>query len=155
MHQSYKFRIYPNYKQKIALAKNFGSHICYGNYSVNLCPKNYQSIENDLAKSCIQGNLPELKQKYLWQKYAYFQGLQLVCFNLYDNYKSYWGTNKQSSKLTEKTEKNASKLISYLGEICQNKNFWKLPFLLELFWAGIGDRNWHSEVVTRYYIIKK
>lgn len=79
MHQFYKIRIYPNTKQKIALAKKFGLNFGMGNYLLKLAPSNNQITENELATSCIHRILPALNPKYFGQTLAYFS-IFTICY---------------------------------------------------------------------------
>ena len=90
MYKAYKFRIYPNTEQKIALAKSFGCVRWYWNYSLNLCQKTYKETGKGLSRKVIQGLLPGLKKEYPWLTDAYSQCLQVVALNLSTAYKNFF-----------------------------------------------------------------
>ena len=71
MYKSYKFRIYPNTEQEIALAKSFGCCRWFWNYSLNLCQETYQATGKTLSRLAIQKLLPQLKEEYEWLTDAY------------------------------------------------------------------------------------
>jgi putative transposase len=124
MYIAYKFRLYPDAEQQIALAKSFGCGRWYWNYSLNLCQQTYNKTGKSLSKNYIQGLLPELKKEYPWLKEAYSQCLQVVALNLSTAYKNFF--DKQT-KLPRFKSKHGTQSISYPVNVKFEDDYLKLP----------------------------
>ena len=110
MYKAYKFRIYPNTEQKIALAKSFGCCRWYWNYSLNLCQETYKTTGKGLSRGYIQGLLPGLKKEHPWLTDAYSQCLQVVALNLSTAYKNFFD---KRAKLPRFKSKHGRQSITY------------------------------------------
>ncbi len=103
MFKAYKYRIYPNTEQEIALAKSFGCCRWFWNYSLNLCQETYKATGKGLLRSKIQGLLPSLKKEHPWLKKTdvYSQCLQVVALNLSTAYKNFFEKRASSYLLAK------------------------------------------------------
>ena len=110
MYKAYKFRIYPNTEQQIALAKAFGCCRWFWNYSLNLCQETYKATGKGLSRGDIQGLLPELKQEHPWLSDAYSQCLQVVALNLSTAYKNFF---EKRAKFPQFKSKHGRQSITY------------------------------------------
>jgi putative transposase len=124
MYKAYKFRIYPNTEQEIALAKSFGCCRWFWNYSLNLCQETYQSTGKGLTRGYIQGLLPSLKKEYEWLTDAYSQCLQVVALNLSQAYQNFF---EKRAKLPRFKSKHGRQSISYPANVKLEEDYLKLP----------------------------
>lgn len=123
MYKAYKFRIYPDTEQQIALAKGFGCCRWYWNYSLDLCQKTYQKTGKGLSRGAIQGLLPGLKKEYPWLSDAYSQCLQVVALNLSRAYQNFF---EQRAKLPRFKSKHGRQSMSYPANITFEGDYLKL-----------------------------
>jgi putative transposase len=124
MFQAYKYRIYPNIEQQIALAKSFGCCRWYWNYALNLCQETYKQTGKGLSRKAIQGLLPELKKEYPWLTDAYSQCLQVVALNLSVSYKNFF---EKRTRLPRFKSKHGKQSISYPQNVKFEGDYLKLP----------------------------
>ncbi len=124
MYKAYKYRIYPNTEQQIALAKSFGCTRWYWNYSLNLCQETYKATGKGLTRKVIQGLLPGLKKEYPWLTDAYSQCLQVVALNLSTAYKNFFD---KRAKLPRFKSKHGRQSISYPANVKFEGDYLKLP----------------------------
>jgi putative transposase len=124
MYRAYKFRLYPNTEQQVALAKSFGCVRWYWNYSLNLCQETYKATGKGLSRGYIQGLLPELKKEYSWLSDAYSQCLQVVALNLSTAYKNFFD---KRAKLPRFKSKHGRQSISYPANVKFEDDYLKLP----------------------------
>ncbi|ACK73513.1 transposase, IS608 family [Gloeothece citriformis PCC 7424] len=124
MYKAYKFKIYPNTEQQIALAKAFGCCRWYWNYSLNLCQETYNKTGKGLSRGYIQGLLPGLKKEYPWLTDAYSQCLQVVALNLSTAYKNFFD---KRAKLPRFKSKHGRQSISYPANVKFEDDYLKLP----------------------------
>jgi putative transposase len=124
MYQAYKFRLYPNTEQQIALAKSFGCCRWYWNYSLNLCQEIYNTTGKSLSRNYIQGLLPKLKKEYPWLSNAYSQCLQVVALNLSTAYKNFFD---KRANLPRFKSKHGRQSISYPANVKFEGDYLKLP----------------------------
>ncbi|HBW56844.1 MAG TPA: transposase, partial [Oscillatoriales bacterium UBA8482] len=124
MFQAYKFRIYPNTEQQIALAKSFGCCRWYWNYALNLCQETYKQTGKGLSRKVIQGLLPQLKKEYPWLADAYSQCLQVVALNLSTSYKNFF---EKRARLPRFKSKHGRQSISYPQNVKLEGDYLKLP----------------------------
>lgn len=87
MYKAYKFRLYPNEKQKILIAKTFGCTRFVYNYFLDKCKKNGYIKAYDMC-----GELKELQKEYEWLKEVDSCSLRCAIFNLEDSYKNFFGS---------------------------------------------------------------
>lgn len=124
MYKSYKFRIYPNTEQEIALAKSFGCCRWFWNYSLNLCQETYQATGKTLSRLAIQKLLPQLKKEYEWLTDAYSQCLQVVALNLSTAYRNFFD---KRARLPRFKSKHGRQSISYPANVKFEGDYLKLP----------------------------
>ena len=68
MEKAYKYRIYPNKKQKLIIAKTFGCTRFVYNYYLNKRIQAYKDNNNTLSYYDCANDLKNLKQEYMWLK---------------------------------------------------------------------------------------
>ncbi len=124
MYKGYKYRIYPNTEQQIALAKSFGCCRWFWNHSLNLCQKTYKATGKGLSRGYIQGLLPGLKKEYPWLTDAYSQCLQVVALNLSTAYKNFFD---KKTRLPRFKSKHGRQSISYPANVKFEGDYLKLP----------------------------
>ncbi|GET41247.1 RNA-guided endonuclease InsQ/TnpB family protein [Microseira wollei] len=132
MYQAYKFRIYPNTEQQIALAKAFGCCRWYWNYSLNLCQQTYHATGKGLSRKYIQGLLPQLKKEYPWLTDAYSQCLQVVALNLSTAYQNFF---EKRAKLPRFKSKHGRQSISYPQNVKFEGDYLKLDKKIGLIYC--------------------
>jgi putative transposase len=124
MYRAYKFRLYPNNEQKIALAKSFGCCRWYWNYALNLCQETYKLSGKSLSRKAIQSLLPNLKKEYKWLSDAYSQCLQYVALNLSTAYKNFF---EKRAGFPSFKSKQGRQSISYPSNVKLEGDYLKLP----------------------------
>ncbi len=124
MYKGYKYRIYPNTEQEIALAKSFGCCRWFWNHSLHLCQETYKATGKGLSRGYIQGLLPGLKKEYLWLTDAYSQCLQVVALNLSTAYKNFFD---KRARLPRFKSKHGRQSISYPANVKFEGDYLKLP----------------------------
>jgi putative transposase len=144
MYQAYKFRLYPNNEQKIALAKSFGCCRWYWNYSLNLCQETYKLSGKSLSRKAIQGLLPSLKKEYEWLSDAYSQCLQYVALNLSTAYKNFFEKRAGFPKFKSKHGRQS---ISYPSNVKLEEDYLKLPGKIGLVYCK-QDRKFIGKIKT-------
>ena len=85
MYKTYRFRLYPNDKQKVLIHKIFGCYRFIYNYFLDKCKINGYQKAFDMIKC-----LPELYQEYEWLKEVDSCSLRCAIFNLEDAYKNFF-----------------------------------------------------------------
>ena len=144
MYKAYKFRIYPNTVQEIALAKSFGCCRWYWNHSLNLCQETYKATGKGLSRKVIQGLLPGLKKEYPWLTDAYSQCLQVVALNLSTAYKHFF---EKRAKLPRFKSKHGRQSISYPANVKFEGDYLKLPGRVGLVYCR-RHRNFEGTIKT-------
>ncbi|MGL5060837.1 MAG: RNA-guided endonuclease InsQ/TnpB family protein [Microcoleus sp.] len=144
MYQAYKFRIYPNTEQEIALAKSFGCCRWFWNYSLNLCQETYQATGKGLSRKVIQGLLPGLKKEYPWLTDAYSQCLQVVALNLSRAYQNFF---EKRAKIPKFKSKQGRQSIGYPAGVKFEGSYLKLPGKVGLVYC-IRHRDFAGAIKT-------
>jgi len=146
MFRAYKYRIYPNSEQQIALAKSFGCCRWFWNFSLNLCQETYQKTGKGLSRSKIQGILPNLKKEYPWLKEdVYSQCLQVVALNLSTAYKNFFEKRTRYPRFKSKHGKQS---ISYPQNVKFEGDYLKLPKIGLVYWVRHRDFEGKIKTVT-------
>lgn len=144
MFRAYKYRIYPNTEQEIALAKSFGCCRWFWNYSLSLCQETYQKTGKGLSRSQIQGLLPNLKKEYPWLKTdVYSQCLQVVALNLSTAYKIFFEKRAKYPRFKSKHRKQS---ISYPQNVKFEEDCLKLPKIGLVY--GVRHREFEGNIKT-------
>jgi putative transposase len=134
MYRAYKFRLYPNNEQKIALAKSFGCCRWYWNYALNLCQETYKLSGKSLSRKAIQSLLPNLKKEYKWLSDAYSQCLQYVALNLSTAYKNFF---EKRAGFPSFKSKQGRQSISYPSNVKLEGDYLKLPGKVgKVYWSN-------------------
>jgi putative transposase len=144
MYKAYKFRIYPNTEQEIALAKSFGCARWFWNYSLNLCQETYKATGKGLTRKVIQGLLPGLKKEYPWLTDAYSQCLQVVALNLSTAYKNFFD---KRARLPRFKSKHGRQSISYPANVKCEGDYLKLPGKVGLVYC-VRHREFEGTIKT-------
>lgn len=107
MKYTYKFRIYPNEKQKELIEKTFGCCRFVYNYFLDKRIKNYEKTKETLNYHKCSLYLPSLKNEFSWLKEVDSTALQSSLKDLDTAYQNFWklhkGYPKFKSKKTSKT----------------------------------------------------
>ncbi len=144
MYKAYKYRIYPNTEQEIALAKSFGCCRWYWNYSLNLCQETYKATGKGLSRKVIQGLLPRLKKEYPWLTDAYSQCLQVVALNLSTAYKNFFDKRARFPRFKSKHGRQS---ISYPANVKFEVDYLKLPGKVGLVYC-VRHRDFEGTIKT-------
>lgn len=144
MYKAYKFKIYPNNEQQIALAKSFGCVRWFWNYSLNLCQETYKTTGKGLTRKVIQGLLPELKKEYTWLTDAYSQCLQVVALNLSRAYQNFF---EKRSGFPQFKSKHGKQSISYPANVKFEGDYLKFPGKVGLVYC-VRHRNFDGTIKT-------
>ncbi|NEN95470.1 MAG: IS200/IS605 family element transposase accessory protein TnpB [Moorea sp. SIO1F2] len=124
MLKAYKFRLYPDNSQHIALARSFGCARWFWNYALTLCQQTYQDTGKSLSRAAIQGLLPGLKKEYEWLKDCYSQCLQFVANNLSTAFKNFFD---KRAKYPRFKSKKGRQTVTYPQHFHIEGDYLKLP----------------------------
>ena len=119
MYKTYKFRLYPNNKQKEIIHKTFGCVRFVYNYFLNECKEIGYQKAYDMCKK-----LKELEKEYLFLKEVDSSSLRNSIFNLEDSYRNFF--NKRScypkfkSKYNKQSYRSTCVKSSYKGNNYSN-----------------------------------
>lgn len=138
MEKAYKYRIYPNKKQKELIAKTFGCCRYVYNYFLDLRIKEYKENGKSLTYNQCSKLLTQLKQELEWLKEVDAVGLQSSLKDLDNAYQKFFKEHsgfpkfksKKTNRFSYKTKNNNNAV-----EFC-NK-YIKLP---KLGWVKIRDK---------------
>ena len=132
IHKSYKFRIYPNKKQEVLIAKTIGCSRFVFNYFLDKWRKAYDSTGKGLSYNSCSKQLTQLKKELVWLKEVDSVALQSSLKNLADAYKRFFGKQNQAPRF--KSKKNP--IQSYTTK-CTNNNIAILDNKLKLPKLGL------------------
>ena len=112
MKKSYKFRIYPNNKQKRLIEKTFGCCRFIYNYFLDKRIKLYEIDKQSISDYDMIREITQLKKQYLWLKIPPIDALQQVVLDLCSAYNNFFrrvrnGENPGFPKF--KSKKNSKK----------------------------------------------
>jgi len=102
MYKAYKFRMYPDQKQKELIHKTFGSTRFVYNYFLNECKSNGYQKAYDMRKK-----LKDLLNEYEWLKEVDGASLRCSIFNLEDSYKNFFEKRANYPKFKSKYNKQS------------------------------------------------
>ncbi|MFI8706662.1 IS200/IS605 family element RNA-guided endonuclease TnpB [Bacillus sp. NPDC077411] len=130
VNKAYKFRIYPNKKQEILIAKTIGCSRFVFNRFLARWNDTYKETGKGLTYNSCSAELTQLKKKFIWLKEVDSISLQSVLKNLADAFTRFF--KKQTDAPRFKSKKN--KIQSYTtkqtnGNIAIAGNKIKLPKL--------------------------
>lgn len=103
-HKSYKFRLYPNEKQKILINKTIGSSRFVFNYFLNLWNDEYKKTGKGLTYNKCAVMIPTLKKsdEYSWLKEIDSMALQSSIKNLEDSFNRFFKKQNKAPKFKSK-----------------------------------------------------
>lgn len=123
MKKAYKFRIYPNKKQQIQIAKTFGCSRFVYNYYLAKKIEKYNTLKENLTFYQNSADLTKLKSELIWLKEVDSTALQSSLRDLDNAYKKFFKEHTGYPKFkTKKTHsfsyksKYAHENIQYLGK---------------------------------------
>ena len=92
MLKAYKFRIYPNDKQKVSLTKQFGASRFVWNYFLDIRNRKYTETGQGMTYNQMASMLTEMKKKeeYAWLNDANSQSLQQTLMHLDTGFKRFF-----------------------------------------------------------------
>ena len=104
IHKAYKFRIYPNKKQEVLIAKTIGCSRFVFNYFLDKWRKVYDSTGKGLSYNSCSKQLTQLKKELVWLKEVDSIALQSSLKHLADSYTRFF--KKQNNAPRFKSKKN-------------------------------------------------
>ncbi|WZY00316.1 IS200/IS605 family element RNA-guided endonuclease TnpB [Bacillus sp. FSL W7-1360] len=130
VHKAYKFRMYPNQKQKILIGKTIGCSRFVFNHFLGQWNNTYKQTGKGLTYKSCSAELPKLKKELVWLKEVDSIALQSTLKNLADSFTRFF--KKQANAPRFKSKKN--RVQSYTtketnGNIAIAGNKIKLPKL--------------------------
>lgn len=130
MEKSYKYRIYPNKKQKEILAKTFGCCRFVYNYYLDKRIKTYEESKETFTYVQCANDMKNLKSELEWLKEADSTALQSSLKNLDISYQNFFKKNSGYPKFkSKKTHKFSYKSKCVNGNIQYSNRYIKLPKL--------------------------
>ena len=130
MEKSYRYRIYPNKKQKELLAKTFGCCRFVYNYYLNARINMYKESKTTMTYNMCSSDLTQLKKTYEWLKEVDSTALQSSLKDLDSAYQKFFKEHTGYPKFkSKKTHRFSYKSKCVNGNIQYCDKYIKLPKL--------------------------
>ena len=130
MEKSYRYRIYPNKKQKELLAKTFGCCRFVYNYYLNARINMYKESKTTMTYNMCSSDLTQLKKTYEWLKEVDSTALQSSLKDLDSAYQKFFKEHSGYPKFkSKKTHRFSYKSKCVNGNIQYCDKYIKLPKL--------------------------
>ena len=130
MEKAYRYRIYPNKKQKELLEKNFGCSRFVYNHFLNKRIETYQIEQKTLSYNQCSSELTKLKSELEWLKEPDKCSLQNAIKDMDKAYKNFFGNNAGFPKYkSKKTHRFSYRTNATNGNIAYCEKHIKLPKL--------------------------
>lgn len=130
MEKSYKFRIYPNEKQRVLIAKTFGCARFVYNYYLDKKIKLYEESKQSLGYNACSADLTLLKKETEWLKEVDACALQSSLKNLDAAYQKFFKEHSGFPKFKSKHDSKKSYTTKYNHDNIElKKGYIKLPKL--------------------------
>lgn len=128
MNKSFKFRLYPNARQKELIDKHFGCTRWVYNYGLNKKMTAYQADKKNLSKFDLSRDLPSLKKgEAPWLKEVNAQSLQCSLEHLDRAYTNFFKDKKNFPKFKSKKDNKQSFSVPQAVRLCVEKNRLFIP----------------------------
>lgn len=130
IHKAYKFRIYPNKKQEILIAKTIGSSRFVFNHFLDKWNSAYNKTGKGLTYNACSSQLTQLKKELIWLKEVDSIALQSSLKNLDDSYTRFFKKQNKAPRFKSKKNRVQSYTTRHInGNIAIEGNKIKLPKL--------------------------
>jgi putative transposase len=140
VHKAYKFRIYPNKKQEILIAKTIGCSRFVFNHFLAKWNKIYNETGKGLTYNACSAELPQLKKEFAWLKEVDSIAIQSSLKNLADAFTRFFQKQNKAPRFKSKRNKVQSYTTKYTnGNIAISGNKIKLPKLGYIKFAKSRD----------------
>ncbi|WP_212951979.1 RNA-guided endonuclease TnpB family protein, partial [Siminovitchia terrae] len=127
---AYKFRIYPNKKQEILIAKTMGCSRFVFNHFLAKWKDAYKETGKGLTYNSCSAELPQLKKELVWLKEVDSTAIQSSLKNLADSYSRFFKKQNRAPRFKSKKNKVQSYTTKHTnGNIAIVGNKMKLPKL--------------------------
>ena len=130
VNKAYKFRIYPNKKQEILIAKTMGCSRFVFNHFLAKWKDAYKETGKGLTYNSCSAELPQLKKELEWLKEVDSTAIQSSLKNLADSYSRFFKKQNRAPRFKSKKNKVQSYTTKHTnGNIAVVGNKMKLPKL--------------------------
>ncbi|WP_212953205.1 IS200/IS605 family element RNA-guided endonuclease TnpB [Siminovitchia terrae] len=130
VNKAYKFRIYPNKKQEILIAKTMGCSRFVFNHFLAKWKDAYKETGKGLTYNSCSAELPQLKKELVWLKEVDSTAIQSSLKNLADSYSRFFKKQNRAPRFKSKKNKVQSYTTKHTnGNIAIVGNKMKLPNL--------------------------
>ena len=130
VNKAYKFRIYPNKKQEILIAKTIGSSRFVFNHFLDKWNSAYNKTGKGLTYNACSSKLTQLKKELIWLKEVDSIALQSSLKNLADAYSRFFKKQNDAPRFESKKNRVQSYTTRHTnGNIAIEGNKIKLPKL--------------------------
>ncbi|GIN97064.1 transposase [Siminovitchia terrae] len=130
VNKAYKFRIYPNKKQEILIAKTMGCSRFVFNHFLAKWKDAYKETGKGLTYNSCSAELPQLKKELVWLKEVDSTAIQSSLKNLADSYSRFFKKQNRAPRFKSKKNKVQSYTTKHTnGNIAIVGNKMKLPKL--------------------------
>ncbi|GIN98128.1 transposase [Siminovitchia terrae] len=130
VNKAYKFRIYPNKKQEILIAKTMGCSRFVFNHFLAKWKDAYKETGKGLTYNACSAELPQLKKELVWLKEVDSTAIQSSLKNLADSYSRFFKKQNRAPRFKSKKNKVQSYTTKHTnGNIAIVGNKMKLPKL--------------------------
>ncbi|GIN97945.1 transposase [Siminovitchia terrae] len=130
VNKAYKFRIYPNQKQEILIAKTMGCSRFVFNHFLAKWKDAYKETGKGLTYNSCSAELPQLKKELVWLKEVDSTAIQSSLKNFADSYSRFFKKQNRAPRFKSKKNKVQSYTTKHTnGNIAIEGNKIKLPKL--------------------------
>ncbi|GIN92258.1 hypothetical protein J22TS1_33090 [Siminovitchia terrae] len=105
VNKAYKFRIYPNKKQEILIAKTMGCSRFVFNHFLAKWKDAYKETGKGLTYNSCSAELPQLKKELVWLKEVDSTAIQSSLKNLADSYSRFFKKQNRAPRFKSKKNK--------------------------------------------------
>ena len=146
MLKSYKFRLYPNKKQRVLIDKQIGCCRFIYNYSLAQKIKVYEEKGISISQFDLNRLIPKLRKEFEWLKEVNSQSLQQENNHLEGAFKRFFREKRGFPKFKSKKNSNKSFSITQNYKLDFEKNKIKLP---KIKWVKSKiDRKFNGKLKT-------
>lgn len=144
MLRTYKYRIYPNQKQRELLAKHFGACRWIYNWGLEEKLRIYQNKGIQVSRYELSKKLPLLKEIHPWLEDISAQSLQQVLVNLETSFKNFFRHNHGFPNFKAKKNSRNSCRFPQNNKVSFDENYIKTYKLKKI--KTVFDRNFDGNV---------
>ena len=147
----YRYRIYPNMAQRVALSQLFGCVRYVYNWGLSRCKAHYRRTGKNISSYDLSKELTHHKREpdKLWLNDVLRMPLRVSLFHLDEAYKNFFEKRANKPKFKKKTNNQKATITYQYFSIKNNKlNINKIPGLLKIRWSRYWSANAQVKALT-------